>query len=74
MDQYEFAIIFSPSYQTVTSNANVYVTLGKHGPGSGVSKRVNLVIKHENYDSESTTNDIALLRLAEPVSCRGAVG
>lgn len=78
--------IISPNYVLTASHCvdnhtinSLYVTLGDHKKYTAdetdktIHSKVTQIIMHENYDKNSFNNDIALLRLARPVTFNSAI-
>lgn len=51
---------------SVVAPGNFGVRLGLLAAGSTPTHQVDLVIRHEDYDEDTTANDVALLRLTAP--------
>jgi secreted trypsin-like serine protease len=54
--------------------SQMFVTVGANNPAAGEGKRysVSQVIRHEKYDSNTLENDIALLKISQPISYTNA--
>ncbi|XP_032909632.1 acrosin-like [Catharus ustulatus] len=69
----EWVLTAAHCFDPIRKFGNVYVVIGatqltKPGPGAQL-RRIKKLVRHENYNKNDKSNDIALLQLSKPVEC-----